>query len=141
MNLSDMVAGRKQAPEDNGPLVKRTEFNSPLDERTGFMNMRKFQPSESLTGQASHGAGYERGIDNLIQGLVGLLPKRGGIWPLEDRAKWLRLAAGIFDLGYKAGDGEHKEISIAVVKQEAANRPISPSMARSAAREQSIPTN
>src|SRR3990170_4167530 len=134
MNLSDMVAGRKQASEDNGPLVKRTDFNSPLDERTGFMNMRKLQPIESLTGQANHGAEYERGIDNLIQGLVGLLPKRGGIWPLEDRAKWLRLAAGIFDLGYKAGDGEHKEISIAVVKQEAANRPISPSMARSAAR-------
>ena len=142
MNLSDMVAGRKQAPEDNGPLVKRTDSNRPLTERTGFMNMRKFQPSESSTGQASHGAGYERGIDNLIQGLVGLLPKRGGIWPLEDRAKWLRLAAGIFDLGYKERDGAHsQEISIAVVKQEAANRPISPSMARSAAREQSIPTN
>ena len=141
MNLSDMVAGRKQAPEDNGPLIKRADFNSPLNERTGFMNMRKLQPIESFPGQASHGAEYERGIDNLIQGLVGLLPKRDGIWPLEERAKWLRLAAGIFDLGYKAGDGEHKEISIAVVKQEAANRPISPSMARSAAREQSIPTN
>ena len=142
MNFSDMVAGRKQAPEDNGPLVKRTDFNRPLNERTGFMNMRKLQPSESLTGQASHGAGYERGIDNLIQGLVDLLPKRDGIWPLEDRAKWLRLAAGIFDLGYKARDGAHsQEISIAVVKQEAANHPISPSMVRSAAREQSIPTN
>jgi hypothetical protein len=141
MNLSDMVAGRKQAPEDNGLLVKRTDSNRPLNERTGFMNMRKLQPSESLTGQASQGAGYERGIDNLIQGLVDLLPKRDGIWPLEERAKWLRLAAGIFDLGYKAGDGEQKEISISVVKQEAANRTISPPMARSAAREQSIPTN
>ena len=50
MNLSDMVAGRKQAPEDNGPLVKRADFNSPLTERTGFMNMRKLQPIESLTG-------------------------------------------------------------------------------------------
>ena len=135
MNLSDMVAGRKQAPEDNGPLVKRTDFNSPLNERTGFLNMRKFQPSESLTGQASHGAGYERGIDNLIQGLVGLLPKRDGIWPLEERAKWLRLAAGIFDLGYKASDGERTEISIAVVKQEVASRP------RTAAREETITTN
>ena len=106
------------------------------------MNMRKLQPIESFPGQASHGAEYERGIDNLIQGLVDLLPKRDGIWPLEDRAKWLCLAAGIFDLGYKERDGAHsQEISIAVVKQEAANRPISPSMARSAAREQSIPTN
>ena len=141
MNLSDIV-GHKQAPKDSGPLVKRTDFNSPLDEKTGFMNMRKLQPTERLASQASDGAEYERGIDNLIQGLVGLLPKRGGTWPLEDRAKWLRLAAGIFDLGYKERDGAHsQEISIAVVKQEAANHPISPSMARSAVREQSIPTN
>ena len=96
------------------------------------MNMRKFQPSESSTGQASHGAGYERGIDNLIQGLVDLLPKRDGIWPLEERAKWLRLAAGIFDLGYKAGDGERREINIAVVKQEVTSRP------QTAAREETI---
>ena len=141
MNLSDIV-GHKQAPKDSGPLVKRTDFNSPLDEKTGFMNMRKLQPTERLASQSSDGAEYERGIDNLIQGLVGLLPKRGGTWPLEDRAKWLRLAAGIFDLGYKERDGAHsQEISIAVVKQEAANHPISPSMARSAVREQSIPTN
>ena len=94
------------------------------------MNMRKFQPSESLTGQASHGAGYERGIDNLIQGLVDLLPKRDGIWPLEERAKWLRLAAGIFDLGYKAGDGERREINIAVVKQEVTTPPSNCSSGR-----------
>jgi hypothetical protein len=52
---------------------------------------------------------------------VDLLPKSDGIWPLDDRAKWLRLAAGIFDLGYKAGDGEHEKISIAVVKAEPGN--------------------
>jgi hypothetical protein len=127
MNLSDMV-GRNQAPEGNRPLDKRTDF----------MNMRKIQPGESLTekllssqashisSQASHTAEYERGItDHLIRGLVDRLPKPDGIWPLDDRAKWLRTAAGIFDLVYKAGDGEHREISIAFVKQEAANSPMS----------------
>jgi hypothetical protein len=69
---------------------------------------------------------------------VDLLPKRDRIWPLQERAKWLRLAAGIFDLGYKAGDGEHAEISIAVVKQMVASRPINPT-ARTAAREQINP--
>ena len=55
-------------------------------------------------------------------------------------AKWLRLAAGIFDLGYKADNGEHREeISIAVVKQEAANRPLNPSTARTTDREQINP--
>ena len=101
------------------------------------MNMRKFQPtdrvSESLVGPNPQ---YERGIDHLIQGLVDLLPKRDGIWPLQERAKWLRLAAGIFDLGYKAGNGEHAEINIAVVKQLVASRPTSPSTARTTAREQ-----
>jgi hypothetical protein len=119
MNLSDMV-GRKQAPEGN----------SPLDKKTDLMDMRKIQPSESLkekllSAAATRGADYERGIDNLIRGLVDLLPKPDSIWPLDDRAKWLRLAAGIFDLGYKAGDGEHRDISVVFVEQEAARPPIS----------------
>jgi hypothetical protein len=109
------------------------------------MNMRRVKPAESLTEkllstQTSHAAEYERGIDNLVRGLVDLLPKPAGIWSLDDRAKWLRLAAGIFDLGYKACDGEQRaEISIAVVKQEAANRPTIPSTARTTAREQTNP--
>jgi hypothetical protein len=95
------------------------------DEWTGFMNMRQLHRGDRglteklLSDQASQ-AEYRRGIDSLIQGLVGLLPKRDGIWPLQERAKWLRLAAGIFDLGYKPGDDEHGEINIVVVKQEAA---------------------
>jgi hypothetical protein len=59
----------------------------------------------------------QRGIDNLIRGLVDLLPKPGSNWSLNDRAKWFRLAAGIFDLGYKAGEGKDQEISIAFVAQ------------------------
>ncbi len=121
MNLSDMI-GHKQAAE--GP-------------RTDFMNMRKFQPTDRVSERlVSYGAQYERGVDHLIQGLVELLPKRDGIWPLQERAKWLRLAAGIFDLGYKAGDGDHAEINIAVVKQIVASRPTNPSTARTTAREQ-----
>ena len=109
--IADMVDD-KHAPE----------FNGPLDARTDFMNMR---PRGSLkeklvSAQASHAA-----RDNLIRGLVDLLPRPDGIWPLDERAKWLRLAAGIFDLGYKAGDGEQRDISITVLKSEAANRPTS----------------
>ena len=102
--------------------------------KTDFMNMRKFQSSDHLSESLSHGVEYIRGsISDL--GLVDLLPKRDAIWPLQERAKWLRLAAGIFDLGYKASDGEHTEISIAVVKQEVLSRP------RVVAREQTIATN
>jgi hypothetical protein len=94
-----------------------------VDEWAGFMNMRKLQKPDRLaekllTNQASQ-AERARGIDSLMGGLVDLLPKRDAIWPLRERAKWLRLAAGIFDLGYKPGDGEDTEISISVVRQEA----------------------
>jgi hypothetical protein len=106
MNLSDVVR-LKQASEDNGPL-------DPV-EKTDFMNMRKVQPAQALTEKAHTTANYERGIDNLIRGLVDLLPKTGSDWPLDDRAKWFRLASGIFDLGYKAGDGKDREISISFV--------------------------
>ena len=44
--------------------------------------------------------------DPLIQALVGKLPKPGTAWSIEDRAKWLRAAAIIFNLVYKPGDGE-----------------------------------
>src|SRR5215471_14341332 len=97
--IADMLDD-KHAPQSNGPLD------------ADFMNMR---PRGSLkeklvSAQASHA------IDNLIRGLVDLLPRPDGIWPLDERAKWLRLAAGIFDLGYKADDGEQRAISIKEIK-------------------------
>jgi len=93
-------------------------------EWTGFMRMRRPQKREDLTekllSDQRRQAEYRREIERLIGGLVHLLPKRDAIWPLRERAKWLRLAADIFDLGYKPGVGEDTEMSIVVVKQEAA---------------------
>lgn len=56
--------------------------------------------------------------DLLIQGLIDRLPKPNGIWSLDDRARWLRTAASVFDLVYQAGDDEQREISVAFAKQE-----------------------
>jgi hypothetical protein len=104
------LTNSEPAPSDNGSLGSKSDF----------MSLRK--PREALrdrliTVQADHSA-----IDNLIRGLVDLLPNPEGVWPLEDRAKWLRLAAGIFDLGYKAGEGgENRQISIAVVRSDVAS--------------------
>ena len=53
------------------------------------------------------------------------MAKPDGIWRVEDRVKWLRLAADIFDLGYKANDGQSVEISIVALKQAPANPPTS----------------
>ena len=46
--------------------------------------------------------------DPLIQALVKKLPKPNSIWCLEDRAKWLRAAAIIFNLVYKPGESDSK---------------------------------
>src|SRR5262245_14435711 len=104
MNLSDVV----RASIVDGDVLELTS----TPEKTDFMSIRrKVQPAQVVTTPE-----YERGINNLIQGLVDLLPKPGSDWPLDDRAKWFRLAIGIFDLGYKAaGDGKDSEISIAFV--------------------------
>jgi hypothetical protein len=48
--------------------------------------------------------------DLMVQGLVHRLPKPDSVWSLDDRAKWLRCAVCIFDLVYKATDGERREI-------------------------------
>jgi hypothetical protein len=102
-------------------LVEAEPGNSPLD-KSEFMNLRRLRPRDRLANaQANSPSKYQPGIDNLLRGLVELLPKSDGIWPVDDRVKWLRLAAGIIDLGYVAGDGEHKTISIAVVKAEPGN--------------------
>ena len=119
MNLD--VVRLKRASEDNAPL----ELTDPL-EKIDFMNMRKVQPTQVLTENARTTADYERGIDNLIRGLVDLLPKSGSDWSLDDRAKWFRLAAGIFDLGYRTGDVKGKEISIAFVSNESAREIAAP---------------
>ena len=61
-------------------------------------------------------------IDPLIQALFDRLPKRNGEWTLDDRAIWLRTAASIFCLVYKASVGEHREIGVVL----AANSPVTP---------------
>ena len=46
--------------------------------------------------------------DPLIQALVKKLPKPNSSWSLEDRAKWLRAAAIIFNLVYKPDAADPK---------------------------------
>ena len=108
-NLPDFL-NRKKLPEGNGAQNKSADF----------MSTRKLQPNEGLIEKLRSSpatADYDRGIDCLVRGLMDLLPEPDSIWSIEDRVKWLRLAEGIFDIGYKTGDGEQGEISIVAVKQ------------------------
>lgn len=47
--------------------------------------------------------------DPLIQALVDKLPKPNTIWSIEDRAKWLRAAAILFNLIYRSDGDEQKQ--------------------------------
>jgi hypothetical protein len=106
-SLSDFLS-RSQQVHGNGPLEVRADF----------MNMRPSLSDESTEQRHDYATPEsERGIDHLVRGLIDLLPRPNGLWRIEDRVKWLRLAADIFDVGYKAGDGEPGEISIVAVKQ------------------------
>jgi hypothetical protein len=88
--------------------------------------MATAEPGESLTAKllVAQKSDVERSDsearDLLIQGLVDRLPKPNDIWSLDDRAKWLRTAASVFDLIYQAGDGEYREINVAFARQETA---------------------
>jgi hypothetical protein len=40
-------------------------------------------------------------VDPLVQALVNRLPKSNSVWSIDDRGKWLKAAAMIFNLIYK----------------------------------------
>jgi len=63
-------------------------------------------------------------LDPLLRGLMDRLPKPDQIWSLDDRAKWLRTAANIFSLVYRASDGEVRDVSVVLVKQETPNSAV-----------------
>ncbi len=87
-------------------------------------------PLKLLDAQPSTTDADDRGItDLLIQGLLDRLPKPNAIWSLDDRAKWLRTAASIFGLVYKASDGDHREIGVVLLKQDAGNAPVTEAIA------------
>src|SRR5581483_5011187 len=84
----------------------------------------RVEPRDSLTAKllgaqkSSEAADAGGSTDLLIQGLVGRLPKATSVWSLDDRARWLKTAASVFDLVYQADDGEHREIGVVIAKPE-----------------------
>src|SRR5262245_37814653 len=47
--------------------------------------------------------------DPLIQALVDKLPKPNTIWPIDDRARWLKAVAMAFNLIYKTSEREEQQ--------------------------------
>ena len=53
-----------------------------------------------------------------IQALVDRLPKSNEMWPLDDRAKWLRTLISVFDLVYKMSEQEQTGVAVVLAKRE-----------------------
>jgi len=92
MNISDIPTRVEAGSDKKSSLVTRI---GELDETPILTLVDTVEPSEAEPSKLP---------DPLIQALVDKLPKPDSIWFLEDRVKWLRAAAIIFNLVYKAGE-------------------------------------
>jgi hypothetical protein len=110
--------GPKQ--HERAPLRDKTPFLTPSLESNEGLEPRMLLDERS---DESESVGESRGTtDLLIQGLTDRLPQPDSTWSLDRRAKWLQTAASIFSLVYKADDGERREISIVLAKEDAADQ-------------------
>ena len=102
-----------------GPTPKRDR--GPVEIRR--LKLPEVVSSDDLTAPdrlASQGAEDSDGCgltDLLIQGLVERLPAPDTVWSVDERAKWLRTAASVFDLVYTDPERERRAIGIAVANQ------------------------
>ena len=113
-NLISEMAGPKPRRDCDTALNARSRLMTPRADPSESLTAKLLVSQQSDVDEADNGR-----TDLLIRGLIDRLPKPNGIWSLDDRAKWLRTAASIFDLVYKAADGEHREIGVVLAKQEA----------------------
>jgi hypothetical protein len=116
MTLISELTGQKSRREPEAGLNARSRLMMPKVE-AGESLAAKLLVAQKPSAEAEES--FPIRTDLLIRGLVERLPKPDGVWSLDDRAKWLRTAASIFDLVYKTGDGERGEISVASAKQQA----------------------
>jgi hypothetical protein len=103
MNISD-IRTRIESSE-KGSLVTRI---AELEETPVLTLVDTAERSEAETLPDPLIQALDEMPDPLIQALVKKLPKPNSIWCLEDRAKWLRAAAIIFNLVYKPGEADSK---------------------------------
>ncbi len=112
--ISEMPVAVPQQPraDNDAASTARSRIAAPRVEPRDSLTA-KLLGAQKMSEAADGGA-----TDLLIQGLVGRLPTANSLWSLEDRARWLRTAASVFDLVYKADDGERREIGVVFAKAE-----------------------
>ena len=86
----------------------RTRIESGVDEQSFLAEEPDKTPVLTLVDTEER----SEACDPLIQALVGKLPKPNTIWPIGDRARWLRAAAMAFSLVYKPSEGDEPDLKI-----------------------------
>ena len=92
MNMSEILT-RVDSPSDRNRLVTRSAE-------------REETPVLTFVDTAEETCEMP---DPLIQALVDKLPKPNTIWPIDDRAKWLKAVAMAFNLIYKTSEREENQ--------------------------------
>jgi hypothetical protein len=96
MNISTLRTREKDASTPFGAAA--------LNERSRLVTESANKPSPAnpveTTRQRQAEASYGE-TDPLIQALVERLPKSDSVWSIDDRAKWLKAAAMVFNLIYR----------------------------------------
>jgi hypothetical protein len=89
----------------------RTRIESGVDDQS-FLAAKADEPENAPILTLLETADRSEDCDPLIQALVDKLPKANTIWPIGDRAKWLKAAAMAFNLVYKPGEGDEPDLKI-----------------------------
>jgi hypothetical protein len=84
-------------------------MQSGVDEQS-FLAAKTHEQTPVLT--LVKAADPSEGCDPLIQALMDKLPRPNIVWPIGERAKWLKAAAMAFNLVYKLAEGDQPDLKI-----------------------------
>src|SRR5262245_61886033 len=98
MNISTLRSRERDAstPFGAAALNERSRIvTEPADKPSGLA-ASLYEPTRQRQAEPNHGE-----TDPLIQALVDRLPKSDSVYSIDDRAKWLKAAAMVFNLIYR----------------------------------------
>jgi hypothetical protein len=98
MNISTLRTREKDAstPFGAAALNERSRLVTESANKPSSLPPNPVETTRQRQAEANSGE-----TDPLIQALVERLPKSDSIWSIDDRAKWLKAAAMVFNLIYR----------------------------------------
>ncbi len=99
----DSGENRLVRPKVQGAIAQKSEESTILGDREPTAH-EEIKPEKMA-----------RGLHPFVEGLLRTLPEPESAWSAPDRVKWLRTAAGIFDLIYNGSD---RQIAVTLAETE-----------------------